>query len=214
MVTIKVPSGKEFCVHAHLLRYHSDYFKAALNSEMMESKSLSFDLELHADEGTVRTFVDWVYAGQTNDRYDSNIIKALRDAYQWSQNFDWDNAQRDDMTGTETLRKSYQQKENYDMILARAWHLGDYLQAEHFCKDVLEGLHESVSKRNTKENPLINWPAEVLETLHTDGKIIRLFAAILGNGQTRRHRGCNPKECERRGAAQQPASIYRFILCH
>ncbi|KXJ89137.1 hypothetical protein Micbo1qcDRAFT_177608 [Microdochium bolleyi] len=45
IVVVKIPSGEEFWIHAHLLVQHSDYFLRALNSGMAEASSLEFALE-------------------------------------------------------------------------------------------------------------------------------------------------------------------------
>ncbi|KAI1808603.1 hypothetical protein F4811DRAFT_548606 [Daldinia bambusicola] len=61
IVTITIPSGKKFTVHAHLLAQHSEYFRRALNSQFQEAKTLKFDLVEHATEKIVSNFVNWIY---------------------------------------------------------------------------------------------------------------------------------------------------------
>ncbi|KAI1478949.1 hypothetical protein F4774DRAFT_426161 [Daldinia eschscholtzii] len=60
-VTIVVPSGKEFAVHAHLPAQYSEYFRRALNSQPEEAKAQRFSLDEPATEETVSLFVDWIY---------------------------------------------------------------------------------------------------------------------------------------------------------
>lgn len=50
-----------FNVHAHLLVEYSDYFLKALNSGMIESRSLEFTLKEHAHTKTMAFLVDWIY---------------------------------------------------------------------------------------------------------------------------------------------------------
>ncbi|KAI1413702.1 hypothetical protein F5Y13DRAFT_189137 [Hypoxylon sp. FL1857] len=61
-ITITVPSGKKFAVHAHLLAHHSKYFRRALNSPSQEATTREFYMSEWATEETVSTFIKWIYA--------------------------------------------------------------------------------------------------------------------------------------------------------
>ncbi|KAI1074339.1 hypothetical protein F5B20DRAFT_586355 [Whalleya microplaca] len=71
-VTITVPTGEKFGVHAHLLGHHSEYFRKALNGPFKEATTCTFNLSVHATEETVSTFIRWIYlrhAGQRIEEY-------------------------------------------------------------------------------------------------------------------------------------------------
>lgn len=158
IVTIKIPSGKTFPIHAHLLAHHSDYFLRALNSSKLESVTLEFNLTEFADEDTVELFVFWIYdqTHVTNPYASESIV----------QRFEGPDYNRL-ISGDVTLR---------------TWQLGDYLQAKCFTKDMLIALHRKVTEEDLiGYDPLLSWPNASLETLNPKGNAFRLLAAMMGS---------------------------------
>lgn len=81
LVTIEIPTGKKFSVHAHLLAYYSEYFRRALNSGMEESNSLYFKLTEHATNESMSFFVTWVYKNQCRNE-SSATEQAIKQAFE------------------------------------------------------------------------------------------------------------------------------------
>lgn len=154
VVTITIPSGKKFSVHAHLLAYHSDYFLAALNSPTIEATTLQFYLTEYADEKSMGIFLFWIY---------SEIF-----AHNYA---DWK---------LDNRFLCYSGKDEFtDRQLVRAWQLGDYLQAREFTRDMLEVFMDHHNTLSNTGNPLLSWPKAELETLDPKGDMFRLFAAMM-----------------------------------
>lgn len=62
-VTVKIPSGEVFSIHADLLGHYSRYFRAALNSPMKESLTLRFELAAELASPSSVSFLEaWVGA--------------------------------------------------------------------------------------------------------------------------------------------------------
>ncbi|KAI1144465.1 hypothetical protein F5Y05DRAFT_418465 [Hypoxylon sp. FL0543] len=70
-VTITVPSGKKFAAHAHLLAYHSEYFRRALKSPSQEAATRNFDMSEWATAKTVSCFIRWIYLDTVTADFDS-----------------------------------------------------------------------------------------------------------------------------------------------
>ncbi|KAI1820216.1 hypothetical protein F4861DRAFT_543172 [Xylaria intraflava] len=62
IITIVIPSGREFYVHSNILKNYSGYFRAGLRTPMLEATTRTFHLEEYASAGAMTIFVRWLYA--------------------------------------------------------------------------------------------------------------------------------------------------------
>ncbi|KAI1384569.1 uncharacterized protein F4822DRAFT_433111 [Hypoxylon trugodes] len=60
IVTIKIPSGKEYAVHTHLLAHYSRYCQQKLNQRRKKA-TRCIELSLFATEDTISLFIEWIY---------------------------------------------------------------------------------------------------------------------------------------------------------
>ncbi|KXJ89135.1 hypothetical protein Micbo1qcDRAFT_177606 [Microdochium bolleyi] len=135
IVTINIPSGKKYRVHAHLLAQYSDYFLKALNSGCQEARTLSFDIEEHASEISTSIIVDWVYAqsfrGLSNQWF-------LRDTHQRRFPEMSEEAESDDEQSME--EPTQEEMPSWYTALGETWILADYLQIEVLKKAIINHL--------------------------------------------------------------------------
>ncbi|RYO85841.1 hypothetical protein DL766_005806 [Monosporascus sp. MC13-8B] len=73
IVTIEIPGGEKFCVHAALLAYFSDYFRAALNCTWEEAETLHFRFTECADQTSMQVFISWLH-----EAYHKHLADYLR----------------------------------------------------------------------------------------------------------------------------------------
>ncbi|RYP73473.1 hypothetical protein DL770_007766 [Monosporascus sp. CRB-9-2] len=129
IVTIHIPSGEKFHIHAHILAHHSKYFRAELKDPTKEAAKLCFHLTKHAIKFTVTFFVKWLYVRPT-----------------LGHNLD-----------AETIRNIFVGQENQGGILDKlcsTWLLGDYLQAPEFKNLVLVLLNYMSPFKSIRDDPL------------------------------------------------------------
>ncbi|RYP67040.1 hypothetical protein DL771_007459 [Monosporascus sp. 5C6A] len=131
IVTIQIPSGERYTVHARLLAHHSKYFRAALNGAMKEATTLHFDLTEHATEFTVALYVKWLYARSTPYYTRDGAVPYSG----WIGQTKYD----------EALGK-----------LCMAWLLGDYLQAPEFKNLIIVLLHRGLQTGKFWCHPLLD----------------------------------------------------------
>nr|QZS37074.1 C102A protein [Hypoxylon sp. CO27-5] len=113
-VTITIASNQKFSAHAHMLVYHSEYFRRAFNSQFQEATTRTFDLSIHATEATISAFIKWIY--QKNP-------KPLEDQISCSCG---------NTTGWKTLFDGLSDRDAIE-----SWFFGDYIQAKEFRNDLL-----------------------------------------------------------------------------
>ncbi|OTA60443.1 hypothetical protein K449DRAFT_466378 [Hypoxylon sp. EC38] len=111
---IIIPSNQKFSAHAHMLAYHSEYFRRALNSQFQEATTRTFDLSIHATEATISAFIKWIY--QKNPKpFDDQYVRSCSHVTGWMTLFD----------GLS------------DRDAIESWLFGDYIQAKEFRNDLL-----------------------------------------------------------------------------
>lgn len=125
MVTIQIPSGKQFQLPARLLAHHSKYFRAALNSTMKEATTLHFDLVEHAGDTAVELFATWIHCHSLPVFDRDQLGHLLVD------------------------------KPDAKNASIEAWRLGDYLGITEFRNDVLFVIAEQLSAVVIESHPFL-----------------------------------------------------------
>ncbi|RYP33585.1 hypothetical protein DL767_004700 [Monosporascus sp. MG133] len=155
IVTIQIPSGEKFHVHAHILAHHSKYFRAELQNPKKETAELHFYLTKHANKFTVTFFVKWLYVRPTLGR---NSVE-------------------------ETILKTFVDQENQGAAigtLCSTWLFGDYLQAPEFKNLALELLSYTLPFRIIGNDQLHHLPP-CLGAIDPSSKLHDLLVASLAS---------------------------------
>ncbi|KAJ1326859.1 kelch-like protein 9/13 [Microdochium nivale] len=137
MVTIMVPSGKQFHVYAQLLVEFSDYFLKALNSTYTEANTLSFSLQEHANDVTMSIVVDLIYASAFSNAKMETFFKGARLDLLKERTQAWKTR------GNRTLGDSSSLEDpsvEWYIMLGETWLLADYLQMQAVKETIMEYL--------------------------------------------------------------------------
>ncbi|KAI1075747.1 hypothetical protein F5B20DRAFT_594706 [Whalleya microplaca] len=152
LVTVQIPSGKEFVVHKSLLESASPFFHAALNTGMVEATTGKVKLVEHADDITFTLFLVWLY--------DTSHLLATTDLLQHL---------RDLQPGPKLLEPC-----------VKAWLLGDFLLVTDF-KDAIIRMIWFMDRGGSSVDDLYEELIEVLPkwTIPTGSGLQRLLFYFL-----------------------------------